>query len=250
MRDRAERVKSLRDITQAVTNATSGDTIIVGSGIFFPPTATPITIDKSLTIRGQGAANTMVYRMGTARRVFDISGSSVLVSLEDMTIWDGAAPGDVGGGVKVYSGASLVLDSVTLKDNDAANGAGVYLEGGGDLTVSNSTFTGNIATANGGAIYMTGAGTLSITASTFGGSSSTGNQAVNGAAIYQVGSTGSISGGTFSYNAASGSGGAIYLSGSSESLTIEGGAILSSNTASSNGAAFYVADGDLQPAAM
>ncbi|MEN6393050.1 MAG: choice-of-anchor Q domain-containing protein, partial [Anaerolineaceae bacterium] len=233
-------------IAQAVTNSTAGDIIIVGEGIFFPPTATSISIDKNLTIRGQGAANTMVYRTGSERRIFDISGSSVSVTLEDLTIWNGAATGDSGGGIKVFGGASLSLDSVTVKDNHAASGAGVYLEGGGNLSVNNSTFTGNVATGNGGAIYMSGAGTMTVTSSIFGGSSDTKNQAVNGAAIYQVDSDGSISGGTFSYNAASGSGGAVYLTGSSASLAISDSAEFKSNTVSSNGAAFYLASGALE----
>jgi len=107
--------------------------------------------------------------------------------------------------------------------------------GGGSLTVNNTVFTNNVATGNGGAIYMSGSGTLPITDSTFGGGSSTGNQAVNGAAIYQVDSTSAISGGSIAYNTARGSGGAVYLTGNSASLTVSNAALLTHNTANQYG---------------
>ncbi|PKO13526.1 MAG: hypothetical protein CVU39_18560 [Chloroflexi bacterium HGW-Chloroflexi-10] len=228
-------------IAQAVSNAASGDTILVGAGIFFPPTETPININKNLTILGQGATDTMVYRSGTARSVFDVSGADVLVTLENLTIWNGS--GTQGGGAKVSNGASLTLNGVTLKDNRAANGAGVYLEGTGNLTVSNSTFTNNIATGNGGGIFKAGTGTLNVTSSTFGGSSSVRNQALNGAAIYLAEGAATISGGSFSSNTASGSGGAFYLA--NGTLQTSSGVLISSNTATLNGGGIYQAGGTL-----
>lgn len=228
-------------IAQAVSNAASGDTILVGAGIFFPPTDTPITINKNLTIRGQGAADTMVYRSGTARSVFDISGADVLLTLDNLTIWNGS--GTQGGGAKVSNGASLTLNGVTLKDNRAASGAGVYLEGTGNLTVSNSTFTNNIATENGGGIYKAGTGTLNVTSSTFGGSSNIRNQAVNGAAIYLADGAATVSGGSFSFNTASGSGGAFYLA--NGTLQTSSGVLISSNSATVNGGGIYQAGGTL-----
>jgi len=99
-------------ISQAVANAADGDTINIGSGIFFPPTDTPITIEKSLTLVGQGASNTMIYRSGTARRIFDITAGNV--TIQNLTIWNGAATDDLGGGIKLSNGASLSLNSVTL----------------------------------------------------------------------------------------------------------------------------------------
>ena len=88
-------------LRQAILNASSGD------AINFAPSVTTVTltsgelvIDKNLTITGPGANRLTVQRdvTGICARVFNISSSTVTVSISGITISNGAlrslAPGE------------------------------------------------------------------------------------------------------------------------------------------------------------
>jgi CSLREA domain-containing protein len=115
--------------------------------------------DKSVTIRGAGAQQTVIN--GSASfddRVFYIGAYGIAaVSMEGLTIQGGNSPAD-GGGIYAMmpggSGAStLTLVDVVLRDNEAAgNGGGLGTLWGPSITLRSVTITANKA-AFGGGIY-------------------------------------------------------------------------------------------------
>ncbi len=111
---------------------------------------------------------------------------------------------DGGGSVRFFDvGASgdLAIDQATLRNGDTGSGGGIYNAGG--VTVTDSTFSGNVASAFGGGIYNSG--TLTVADSTF-----SGNEAgLGGGAIYNLGGTASVIDSTFSGNSANNAGGGI-----------------------------------------
>ena len=113
----------------------------------------------------------------------------------------------------ITQGSYVDIVGITVKDGDnTATGFGGAIANpdGGNLTVSGSTFQGNMA-GNGGAIANGddgGIGTLSVSTSTF-----SGNMATDGGAIDNGNDGGdgmlTVSNSTFSANQATGDGGAL-----------------------------------------
>ena len=145
-------------IQDAVNAAVSGTTITVGSGRY----AENVIINQVsspkkfiLTIGGAGAASTIVDGNGVSS-VFTIVGSKAIVTVRDMAIRNGLAPGTgavvptEGGGVFAGLGASVTIDSCIVSGNHADHGAGVAAEDS-TLTISRSTISDNTAI---GAVYV------------------------------------------------------------------------------------------------
>jgi CSLREA domain-containing protein len=206
-------------LREAITNAnadsdtTSGD-CIAGSGmdsITFAANYTitlagsnlpDITDTDGMTITGNGASNTIIQAAaiaGTATyRIIKINNGSI--TLEAMTLRHGVEAS--GGGINV-AGGSLILNSVTLSDNQVKDVSGVGLNGGGisinggTITINNSTLSNNSATTtdsstargNGGAIFIGTSGAVTLNNSTI-----SGNSARRGGGALQVNT------GTFNIN--------------------------------------------------
>jgi CSLREA domain-containing protein len=135
-------------------------------------------ITTSMTITGQGAANTIIQAAASPNhpqwRVFQVSPTGNL-TLDQVTVRNGfcggsctggsdANPefGEFGGGILNAGNVSLM--NSTIAGNEAAGGGGVY--NSGILTMTNTIFTDNEAAAGrGGGVYSTG--TLTVTDSTF-----------------------------------------------------------------------------------
>jgi hypothetical protein len=213
-----------------IAAATSGDTIDFASSIHsITLTSKELDIPISLTIEGPGA-NGLTISGNYANRVFEISDSAT-VTIEDLTIADGAVVSANGGGILIDSGTSLALKQAVVTGNSAyANSQGYYGDGGGvendgSLTIAGSRFTDNQCSGGsytdpitegsaGGAIDSQGPA-LTVTTSTFKGNQavgpSSGNGEGNGGAINNS-STATITYSTFSGNHALGrtaNGGAI-----------------------------------------
>ena len=128
-----------------------------------------------------------------------------------------------------------------------ANGAGVYLASGAELTLSNSSVTNSDAT--GGTSFSTGIGggignfgTLTVTNTEI-----SGNTARNGAGIGQTDATLVVTGSTLSGNSSSGAisyGGGISSRGSGSNVTVYSSTI-DSNSAGFNGGGIYLQGGAL-----
>ena len=141
-----------------------------------PPIAQNLTITgpgaSLLTISGNNASRVLWVNAGVT---FDLSG--VTVANGSMSgsarCWGSVPPdemvyGACGGGVFVDDGGSLTVTDSTFSDNGAGlRGGGIFTSYGGSLTVTNSTFSDNTADVGGG-IYIAGRTTsAAITNSTF-----------------------------------------------------------------------------------
>ncbi len=256
---------SLRDALHA---AADGDTIQFAHSTSWPITYTldlargPLIVGHAVTIQGPGASNLLISG-GGAVTVFTVN-SAVTATISGLTIADGDAGNNVGGGINnsgtltvaqsaiqnnsapnghgggVYNAGTLTLTGCTVSGNSSGGGGGI---GNGDftatsLTITGSTITGNTATVGGG-ILTQFAGTVTITASTIQGNHATnGGGIANGFSINGNKATGSdvtITGSTVRDNQATGTGGGIY---SNLSLTLTNSTV-SGNNAGGNGGGLF-----------
>jgi len=255
---------SLRDALHA---AADGDTIQFAHSTPWPITYTldlargPLIVGHAVTIQGPGASNLLISG-GGAVTDFTVN-STVTATISGLTIADGDAGNNVGGGINnsgtltvaqsaiqnnsapnghgggVYNAGTLTLTGCTVSGN-SSGGGGI---GNGDftatsLTITGSTITGNTATVGGG-ILTQFAGTVTITASTIQGNHATnGGGIANGFRINGNKATGSdvtITGSTVRDNQATGTGGGIY---SNLSLTLTNSTV-SGNNAGGNGGGLF-----------
>jgi hypothetical protein len=129
-------------IQSAVDAISAGGIVKVLSGTYNEN----VEIDKSLTVKGAGKANTIVNGK-LADSVFRIglNNPSAHVSLLDMTIENGNALN--GGGI--LNRGTLDLTGILLTDNTAGNGGGIYNDGG-TVHLNDVSITGNVAGYGGG----------------------------------------------------------------------------------------------------
>jgi hypothetical protein len=222
-------VGSLRD---AIAGASSGD--VINFNFMSPATITAsstLRISTSLTISGPGASNLTISGAG-AVQVFAI-GSGVTAVISGVTIQNGFSLGfslfDCGGAIN--NNGNLTVGNSTLSGNSAEVGAGVC--NNGTLTVNNSTLSGNSSINErfsfgglGIGIYNAYGGMVTVTNSTL-----SGNSAVRyGGGIYNVGGTLTITNSTLSGNSAGFYGGGVYNLGGTLAIT--------NSTVSSNSAGF------------
>jgi len=180
----------------AIAAAASGDTINFQPGLTGTITLTSgeITIDKTLTITGPGAA-TLSVDGNLSSRIFNITNGASTVAISGLTFT--RARGTSGGAIDDAAGSLTVSD--TVFNNNAAGGPGgagadsglgyggailVNCCGSSGLTVANSAFIDNHAGGLGGAGGDSGlgyggaidleSGSLSVTGSTFSGNSAGG----------------------------------------------------------------------------
>ncbi len=153
---------------------------------------------QNLTIQGPDLSG-VTDSKGAAIQISSNTNNSV--RLDNVTISGGKA---VLGGAIYNAGAMLVLSGGALNGNSATQGGAVY-NASGSLTISNAFLNGNTATAgNGGAIYNQGGAVI------VNGGSLNGNTASShGGAIYNAGTSVSLTSVTISNNEAN-QGGAVY----------------------------------------
>jgi predicted outer membrane repeat protein len=120
-----------------------------------------LDVTESLTITGNGAANTIVDG-GDVDRVFDLRAGTV--SITGVTIRNGTAAfrpppndhlGEIGGGLRTTGAAVVTVNDSVVTDNDVRNagrGGGTSSDGTSTLTLNRTTVSSNRATSgvNGG----------------------------------------------------------------------------------------------------
>ena len=186
-----------------------------------------LDIRRDVTLRGAGAGQTILDG-NAADRVLEIY-EGATVSVEGVTIQNGKAVNDNGGGI--LNSGTLTLKDSTVSENTAigntnnnGHGGGIYNDSTGTLTLTNSTVSGNTA-SDGGGIYNY-RGTLTLTDSTVSGNRATGSNS-GGGGIFNYEGTLTLTNSTVSGNAASdGAGGGI--------LNYEGTLNLTDSTVSEN----------------
>ena len=165
---------------------------LVGSGEDLGATG-DLDVIGELEVRGAGKDATIVEGL-RADRHFDVFG--VGFTLRDLTLRNGAF--SLGGSVFQQMTASMTIERVAFELNLSPTG-GAVLQADGPLTITDSTFDTNLA-MTGGAVLVAGTAAVSITNSTF-----TNNVAVGGiGAGVMLSNTGTatIQGCTFSGNSA------------------------------------------------
>jgi predicted outer membrane repeat protein len=244
---------SLRAAVTAANATATADTITFDPAVFGTPqtidllTALPMFVagGGAVTVAGPGQANLTVRRAAGAPdfRIFDSVAPAL--TLSDLTVRGGRAGTGAGGGLQ--SRGQVVLDRVTLTDNQAAGGGGVRFFGT-TLTVRNTTITGNASTARGGGLTATG--TLVIEYSELSGNTA----ATGGGGLDFSGPAspapppGFVSGvivvrnSTLAGNTAETDGGGIALTGFSGTLQVLN-STLSGNTAGTVGGGLSLASG-------
>ncbi len=149
----------LGSLRQTLADAADGDTITFDSD-YTITLDSELSIDKSITIQGNGAATIIqaAATTGTAgHRVMKITSGEVVI--DGVTIKHGVGPSNEdGGGILVSGATSLNLNEVVIENNSAPGddtngyGGGICCNSG-DLTIRNSTIQNNSAKWNGGGIF-------------------------------------------------------------------------------------------------
>ncbi|MBE9028474.1 CHAT domain-containing protein [filamentous cyanobacterium LEGE 11480] len=231
-----------------------------------------VTIDKSLTLQGQGAGNTIISGdvdsngVGDSRGV-ETRGSGNNITLQQLTIADAMAPDtggttDNGGGLQNLGATVQIADAefrnnrtidpsgdggaihnrsgsiaivrTQFNNNQAAQDGGAIDIERGSVTVADSFFTQNQAANTGGGIDIDPNGTVSIVNTDF-----VNNSALNdGGAIFNEG-TATIDTASFRSNTATDDGGAITSRFANSQLIITGSSF-DSNSAQDNGGGLYL----------
>jgi len=156
--------KANNDNTPSVINFTgafAGQTIQLING--------EMSITDSLTINGPGT----LTLQGQFSRHFNITAAlGDDINISGLKLTDGTVTGFSGGSI-LNTDANITLTNVTIGNSKTdVDGGAIYMQGNGDLTLVNSTMTGNsatIGTSTGGAIHMQGNGALTIQNSLFTG---------------------------------------------------------------------------------
>ena len=208
-------------LREAIKAADPGGGVSVPEGVYTLTMGTELTIDKSLSLIGDGPDLTIIQAATAAGvagfRVFNITGGDVVIS--GVTIRYGSDSSGSG----VRNSGALVLTNSTVSGNRSAGFTGGGIFNSGTLTITSSTFSGNTAGSGGGGGIFNSGGTLTITNSTV-----SGNTADTGGGILS-GGTLTLTSSTITRNVAeTGSGGGIRsFSGSPELVNT----IIAENTA-------------------
>ena len=178
---------------------------------------------QPLTINGNGHT----ISGGGTRRILEYSSGADL-AINDLTVTQGAASTGLGGAITTVT-ADITVTNSTFSGNTASSGAaglgGAIQSTSGDVTVAASTFSGNTASGStaglGGAIQATG-GDVTATNSTFSGNTASSPAAALGGAIQATGGDVTATNSTLTGNTASSPtaalGGAIQNTGGDTAL--------------------------------
>ncbi len=111
---------------------------------------------QSITLRGAAAASTIIDANQTDRAL-RIQGGRV-ATIANITIRNGSAVGDNGGGILMRFSTATIEDSV-IEANQSSNGGGIVNDSG-VLNIVRSTIRSNTADNQGGGIFVYGATTI------------------------------------------------------------------------------------------
>lgn len=220
-------------------NAVQNDqTVTLGADITTPSEGGRLDINSgivvTLNLNGHKLTRQMAAAHAGGQVIFVVNGGK-------LTIMDSGTGGTItggwaleGGGIYVQEGGELTITGGTISGNTAEKDAnGNYGEGAGidnfgTLTISGGTISGNNA-KDGGGIYNHTTGTLIMTGGTI-----IGNLATDGGGICNEG-TARITGVTVSGNTAGSNGGGIGIWGTSSGSVVLTDVTITNNTAQTSG---------------
>jgi Domain of unknown function (DUF4347) len=219
---------SLREAVIATNNTTGVDDISLPAGTYSLSigggedlaAAGDLDLRDSVRIAGAGAASTVISGGGTIAVMQVISGSS---SVSGVTIADGYnASGSAG--IQVNAGATLVMTQSIVRNNDSTS-EGTAFFNAGNLTLTDVEVRDNSNTKEGGGIFNWG--TLILDRVTLAGNSAS----KGGGLKADLGSV-SLSNVTVSHNSATNRGGGLHFGGGTATLV---NVTIANNLASSSG---------------
>jgi hypothetical protein len=210
-----------------LNSAAPGDTIVVPPGTIVlsggagedANTTGDLDIHKALTIVGAGAALTSI-RIGHTDRVLDVHADGSLV-LSGVTLADGAVdPATAAGGAIRNRGTLRVVLSV-VENSVSGGGGGIINEFGASLFVESTTIRGNVATGiSGGGGGLLNFGSAEIGQSTISGNKASGTSASNNGGGFENIGLASLTNVTISGNMTSGRGGGVFQGASASKLLL------------------------------
>lgn len=150
--------------------------------------------------------------LGNGTRIFNVddgNAAAINVTLTNMTL----TGGDVAGtGGAIFTRENLTVVRSTITGNRATLDGGGISRRDGALFIDKSTLSNNVTLEDGGGLYSFSAGNLTITDSTFSGNSAGDDTGDHGGGAYIQSMTNVvIASSTFSGNSTTGDGGGLYL---------------------------------------
>ncbi|MBL7033162.1 MAG: right-handed parallel beta-helix repeat-containing protein [Candidatus Delongbacteria bacterium] len=202
-------------IQEGLDTAVAGDTVLVSAGTYHETINWPAV--NGITLIGSSAADCIIdgFALFASVILFAEELGGIITSstsITGFTLINGTDPEDgLGGGICLHS-SSPRLSAMTIRDNTAAYGAGIYCSNS-DLSMSNLTIINNSAEINGGGIACV------ASSPTLSDLSVNGNGARNGAGIHLSDNSGpTITNSNINGNSANGYGGGFCSDSSYASL--------------------------------
>src|SRR5437763_775279 len=161
---------SLRDAIQTANAHPGPDGIVfdLPAGSVINLTKALPDITDSVNINGPGA-DKLTINGNSAFRIFNVTTSGT-VSLSGITLENGTASNDNGGGIQNFNAGTVNVTNCVLRDSAnavvAVDGGGIYNRGGGVINITSCTFFQIPASNNGGGIYNSSSGTITLKDST------------------------------------------------------------------------------------
>ena len=161
---------NLRAAIEEANNNMEINSISLGNAIFSLSLTTEVSPDsgygdldvlQDLEITGNGPEHTTIDAAGIDR-VFDVGATLKLTNLSIVGGLTSNATEPNGAGIRVGSSGRLILENVTISNNDAsASGGGIFVDSTAtdSLVISNSTISANSANEGGG-IFSFGGGSF------------------------------------------------------------------------------------------
>ena len=150
-------------IGEAIANASVGDTILLSSGNYIGMNNTGITINKSVSLKGNGPTDEVIIDGQNLTRIFEID-DNLSVKFTNITFINAKATGN-GGAINdpnnntkmEFINCTFINNEVTSTKSADGFGGAIY-SSSGDVSLVNCTFIDISSSGNGGAIYNSGVG--------------------------------------------------------------------------------------------
>jgi autotransporter family porin len=219
-----------KSIKNATATATADGTVNIANGNYTGINNTQITLNKNINIIGQSKTGTIINGTGT-NWIFHIN-SGIKVNIRNVLLTNGTA--NSGGAITNYGDLTVYNTSFTGNRATASNSFGGAIYSFGHLSLANSVFTSNTATVFGGAICID-SNILDLSNSVF-----TKNTAgYYGGAISNTYGVLDVKNSIFTSNNAINNGGAIYNLGDTRTALVTiSGSNFTSNYANYGGAIY------------
>lgn len=138
-------------INAGITATADGDTLTLQEGIYNKSTDRGITINKNITIQGNGSPDKVILDAEGLSRIFTI-GSGVKVVFINLTLIDGYSTVSGGAIYNSNAGSTINIINCTFENNSAGNNGGAIYNNGNFSVIVNS-MSGNSVTGHGSMIY-------------------------------------------------------------------------------------------------